>query len=119
MFSLIAILVIAIRILYPVDFILIIPVFGTFAFAIFRLLPKLAGFGRYGMQITSALPDVELVYGVLLDDRYSKIEDGDKTLLELNSSIEFKYFLEFEIVSIIQATITQITAIPIMRSIQK
>jgi len=91
MFSLIVILVIAIRILYPADFILIIPVFGTFTFAIFRLLPKLAGFGRYGMQITSALPDVELVYGVLMDDRYSKIKDGSKILLKFSSSIEFKY----------------------------
>ncbi len=90
LFSLVAIAVIIIRMQNPVDFISIIPVFGTFAFAIFKLLPRLSSFGTLQMQIMNSLPNVEVVREMLQDTTYSKIKGGNKILSEFNSCIEFR-----------------------------
>lgn len=90
MFSAIAIVVIIMKIQNPVAFTSIIPVFGTFAFAIFRLAPRVSGFAKYRMQIMNALPNIELVSKILKDDRYSTTKNGSKNFQGVNSNIEFK-----------------------------
>ena len=90
MFSAIAIVVIIMKIQNPAGFLSIIPVFGTFAFAIFRLAPRVSGFAKYRMQIMHALPDLELVSKILKDDRYSTTKNGSKNFQGVNSNIEFK-----------------------------
>jgi len=74
----------------PVGFASAIPVFGTFAFAILRLAPKVSSFASYQMQIMNALPNLELVAGVLSDDRYITIKSGSKNFQRVNSNIEFR-----------------------------
>ncbi len=90
LFSLVALAVIVMKIQNPADFVSIIPVFGTFAFAIFKLLPRLANFGTYQMRIMDSLPNVEAVREVLQDTTYNKISNGSQNFSRLESGIEFR-----------------------------
>lgn len=90
LFSSLVIVVIIIRIQNPVNFVSIIPVFGTFAFATLKLMPRLSSLGSYRMQIMSALPNVEVVHAVLKDESYTKIKNGTDKFIELHSGIELK-----------------------------
>lgn len=83
----IAISLILMRFENPDDFISTIPLFGTFVFAAFRLLPKLANFGNYRMGIMGALPNVEAIHEILIDTTYNNIKNGDNQFEELKDSI--------------------------------
>lgn len=82
--------VVFIRLQYPSSFISIIPVVGTFAFAVFMIMPKLSKFGDYQMQFMNLLPNVEAIYKMLKDTTYNKIKNGDRAFTGLNSSIELR-----------------------------
>ena len=84
----IGIIAVMIRILYPDSFNALIPVFGTFALAVFRLVPAMGGISNSTMQIMGALPNCETVYHIL-SEKLTKIEDGDKELGSFKSKIEF------------------------------
>ena len=86
----IAISLILMRFENPDNFSSIIPVFGTFVFAAFRLLPKLANFGNYRMGIMGALPNIEAIHETLIDTKYNTIKNGDNQLEELKDSIVFQ-----------------------------
>jgi len=82
--------VIFIKIQYPTTFITTIPVIGTFAFAVFMIMPKLSSFGRYRMDFMNLLPNVEVVYQMLKDKTYNKIKNGTKQFTGLKSGIKLK-----------------------------
>ena len=82
--------VIFIKLQYPSSFISTIPVIGTFAFAVFLILPKLANLGKYRMQFMNILPNIETIFKMLKSSTYNKIKNGDKEFTELESSIELK-----------------------------
>jgi len=82
--------IIGIKILYPGRFLYLIPLVGTFATAIFLVLPKIAEFGRFRMQFMNQMPNVETVYDELRDSSYSKIENGTKKFEKLKKGISFK-----------------------------
>ncbi|MCP4610677.1 MAG: ABC transporter ATP-binding protein, partial [Planctomycetes bacterium] len=90
MFGAIAIIVIVIKVQYPDKFFSMIPMFGTFAFAVFKLLPKLSATGTMLMNVSNWLPNLEAVQELLSDKTYSQIKNGDTELVEFKSSIEFK-----------------------------
>ena len=90
MFGAIAVIVIAIKIKYPDDFFSMIPMFGTFAFAVFKLLPKLSSTGNTLMNVANWLPNLEAIHKLLLDKTYSQIRSGTTELTGFKSSIEFK-----------------------------
>lgn len=90
MFGVIALTVIIIKIQYPDKFFSMIPMFGTFAFAIFKLLPKLITTGTSLMKATNWLPNLETVRETLLDNTYEQIKTGALELKQLESNIEFK-----------------------------
>ncbi len=90
LYSVVAIAVIMIKIQNPADFVSTIPIFGTFAFAVFRLFPRLSGFGIYQMQIMNALPNVEVVQELLQDTAYNRIKNGNRVFSTFNSCIEFR-----------------------------
>ena len=90
LFAMVGFAVIIVRIQNPIDFATIIPIFGTFIFAIFKLLPRLSSFGMYQMQIMDVLPTIEIVRDLLLDTTYDKITSGHVILKEFNSGIEFR-----------------------------
>ena len=82
--------VIFIKLQSPDSFISIIPLIGTFAFAIFMIIPKLSKFGSYRMNFMRCLPNIELVYNMLKDTTYNKIKNGNKNFEKLDSNIELR-----------------------------
>ena len=90
MYFSIGITVIFLKLQSPSSFISMIAVIGTFAFAIFMLLPKLSKFGKYRMEISYGIPNVESIYNMLKDTTYDKIKNGNKKFHKLNSNIEMK-----------------------------
>jgi len=89
-YLLIVIVVIVIRIQEPTGFTSIVPLFGTFGFAVLRLAPKISAFGYYHMQIMNQLPNLELVSRVLAEEGYRQIQDGKIDLTTVTSNIELK-----------------------------
>ncbi|MFP4641014.1 MAG: ATP-binding cassette domain-containing protein, partial [Dehalococcoidia bacterium] len=81
MFGAVGIVVIGIKVQYPDQFFSMIPMFGTFAFALFKLLPKLTSTGTTLMNVSNFLPNLETVREFLLDTTYTQMK---------NASIEFR-----------------------------
>jgi ABC-type multidrug transport system fused ATPase/permease subunit len=90
LYASVAIVVIAVWALYPDKFHSLIPMFGTFAFAVFRLLPRLANTGTQLMQMMSLLPNLEVTRELLEDKTYNNIRNGTREFPTFQSSIEFK-----------------------------
>lgn len=86
----IGITVISIKFLYPGEFQNTLPLIGTFAFAVFLILPKISVFGRYRMNFMNLLPLIESVYKLLREAKYNKIINGTKVFKGLKSSIEIR-----------------------------
>ena len=86
LFSSIAIIALILRIQNPVGFTPLLPLFGTFAFALLRLLPPIANFGKLRMQVMSLLPNAELAYSAL-NKQFATIKDGEKELSSFTHSI--------------------------------
>jgi ATP-binding cassette subfamily B protein/subfamily B ATP-binding cassette protein MsbA len=82
--------VILIKLQYPGEFLSVLPVIGTFAFAVMLVLPKLSKFGNYRMEFMHILPDAEAVYSMLKDITYSTMKNGNKEFIQLKSGIEMK-----------------------------
>lgn len=82
--------VVFIKLQNPSGFISAIPVIGTFAFAVFMILPKLSRFGSYRMELMGMLPGIEAIFRMLKDTTYSKIKNGDEEFTGLNSGIELR-----------------------------
>tara|TARA_B100000315_G_C14557865_1_gene579074 strand:+ start:26 stop:1291 length:1266 start_codon:yes stop_codon:yes gene_type:complete len=88
LFATIATMAIILRMQNPTGFTPLLPLFGTFAFAVLRLLPPIANFGSLRMQIMSALPNAELTYAVL-SKQLSTIKDGEREFKTFTSNIQF------------------------------
>lgn len=82
--------VIFIRITNPASFAATIPLIGTFAFAIFMVIPKISKFGNYRMNFMQMLPKVEAVYALINDNTYTQIKNGEEKFSGLQSGISFK-----------------------------
>lgn len=82
------IVAVLLRTLVPTSFNELIPIFGTFAFAVFRLVPVISGINSATMQIMQVLPNCEVAYRIL-SENLSKIEDGNQELDSFKSRIEF------------------------------
>lgn len=87
LFSSLAIMAAILRIQNPAGFILLLPLFGTFAFAMLRLLPPITSFGSLRMHMMAALPNTELTYSAL-NSQISTIEDGERLLKSFNRDIQ-------------------------------
>jgi ABC-type multidrug transport system fused ATPase/permease subunit len=87
LFATITIMAIVLRMQNPTGFTPLLPLFGTFAFAVLRLLPPIANFGSLRMQIMSALPDAELTYAAL-NKQFSTIKDGMREFKTFTSNIQ-------------------------------
>lgn len=84
----IGIIALIIRVLAPNSFTDLIPVFGTFAFAVYRLVPIMGGITNATMDIRSSLPNCERIYNILRE-KLTNIEDGGQELKSFQSGIEF------------------------------
>lgn len=67
-----------------------IPLIGTFAFAGFRMLPRVTLVSTLLMNIMNYLPNLEITYELLEDKTYSKIINGTREFSGLRSGIELK-----------------------------
>ena len=83
----IGIVAMLIKTLVPTGFNELIPIFGTFAFAVFRLVPVMGGISNSTMQIMASLPNCEIVYHIL-GEKLTHIEDGEEELDSFKSQIE-------------------------------
>jgi ABC-type multidrug transport system fused ATPase/permease subunit len=77
-----------IKIVAPLTFMDLIPTYGTFGFAIFRLFPMVGAVGTMTMHIMAALPNCEAVYSIERE-KITYIEDGREELSSLKSGIQF------------------------------
>jgi ABC-type multidrug transport system fused ATPase/permease subunit len=68
----------------------LIPLFGTFAFAMLRLLGPVSNFGTLRMQIMTAFPNAELTYAAL-NKQFDTIKDGRKELRLFTHNIELDH----------------------------
>ena len=84
----IGIIALIIKLTIPTGFMELIPVFGAFAFAVFRLIPFISTIGNTMMGIMASLPDCEAVYSIQTD-KITRIEDGKKELGTFKSDIKF------------------------------
>lgn len=90
MYLSIAIIVIIIWWVWPYSFAGLLPLIGTFGYAVFRVLPRVSGLGSQIMGIMSALPNLEVTYHLLEDKTYSKIRNGTRGFSHLQSRIELR-----------------------------
>ncbi|MBU0686383.1 MAG: ABC transporter ATP-binding protein/permease [Candidatus Margulisbacteria bacterium] len=86
--SMLAIMLIAARVLFPVNFPLLVPILGIFAYAFQKLLPSLSLLGSLRIQIMGILPIVEVLYASLQDSS-QLIKDGDIDVKSLECEIKF------------------------------
>ncbi|MFC1988632.1 ABC transporter ATP-binding protein [Chloroflexota bacterium] len=77
-----------IKVSSPVGFTTLIPLLGTFAFAVFKLSPIMSSAGTLMMQIMGALPDCEAVYHIQCEN-ITQIKDGEKELSSFTTDIKF------------------------------
>ena len=89
-FSVVAIMLIMINVLYPDSLFSMIPMLGTFAFAMFRLSPRIQNTGTTLMSVSNSLPNLETVQELLLNQTYNTIKNGDKQFTKLQTSIELR-----------------------------
>ncbi len=88
LYSSAGIIAIVIKITAPGSFLHLIPLFGTFVFAVFRLMPIIGTIGGLIMGIMSSLPDCEIVYAIA-NEELARIKDGEKELGSFESEIRF------------------------------
>ena len=91
-FFTVGIMALILRIQNPGGFIPLLPLFGTFAFALLRLLPPISDIGRLRMGIMGALPNAEIVYSTL-NKHFDNIKDGRKELRSFTSDIKLDNIL--------------------------
>jgi len=82
------IMAVIIKLITADTFTQVIPLFGTFAFAVFRISPLVSNVGTLTMQIMGALPNCETVYSVL-QEKTIHVEEGTKELLSFDSDVIF------------------------------
>lgn len=89
LYAFMALIIVFVRVRFGSDFMPVIPSVVTFAFASFRLLPKIAGFGNSVMHVMGVLPNLEIVSQVLTDSSYNRVKNGSKIFHKLDRNIEF------------------------------
>ncbi|MFW6105341.1 MAG: ABC transporter ATP-binding protein [Chloroflexota bacterium] len=85
----IGITALVIRLTTPAGFTDVIPVLGTFAIALFRLVPVMGNASRLTMQIMGTLPNCETIYNIR-NAQISHLKDGEKELGSFQSEITFE-----------------------------
>lgn len=86
----IGVIVLLLYMFYADNFILVIPVLGTFAAGMMKILPKAMNMGTYKLELKNYLPHLMKVYGTLQEERYQKILNGSITCNEIESDIVFE-----------------------------
>ena len=83
-------IVLILYIFYAEDFMAIIPIIGTFAAGMLKVLPKFTNMGDYFLQLKSYAPHVDTVYCLLHESKFKSVKDGDLIFQGLSSDITFE-----------------------------
>jgi ABC-type multidrug transport system fused ATPase/permease subunit len=83
----IGVIVLVLYIYYADNFITIVPVLGTFAAGMMKILPKAMNMGTYKMELKNYLPHVTIIYSILQEKKYQSVINGEKTCNEITSGI--------------------------------
>jgi len=89
LYLVVGIIALVIKLLAPGNFMDLIPVFGTFAFAMFRLFPIIGSISGLTMQVIGVLPNVEIM-NAMRNELSSAVPDAGKDFPSLNSEIRFE-----------------------------
>ncbi|MDD5593349.1 MAG: ABC transporter ATP-binding protein [Candidatus Margulisbacteria bacterium] len=84
-----ALLLIGVKLLYPGNFALLIPVLGTFAYAFQKIMPSLSMLGDIRIQIMGTLPIIEVVHSSL-NLMTKNIPDGKIEIATFSDAIRFE-----------------------------
>ena len=96
--------------IYQDRFLYVVPLIGTFAFSVLKILPRVSSIGTSNMQMMDAYADLERTYYFLNDSRYNTIRNGTVTFDALTSDIAFEdvgftYYEEQELIEGLNLTI--------------
>lgn len=69
------------------NFLAIIPVLGTFAAGMMKILPKAMNMGTYKMELKNFYPHVITIYSTLQDSKYHDVVNGELTCKDISSDI--------------------------------
>lgn len=83
----IGIVVLVLYIYYADNFLSVIPILGTFAAGMMKILPKLMNLGTYKLDLKNSQPHLDAVYRHLRDNKYNKTKSGKIICTEINSDI--------------------------------
>lgn len=83
----IGVIVLILYVYYADNFISIIPILGTFAAAMIKILPKFMNMGTYKMELQNFQPHVTQIFTILHDIRYQTLKNGVINCNEINSDI--------------------------------
>jgi len=86
----IGVIVLIIYIYYSSNFLSIIPVLGTFAAAMIKILPKITNLGTYKMELKNFQPHLSAIYSLLQDTNYHYVVNGNRVCNSINSDIIFE-----------------------------
>lgn len=85
----IGVIVLLLYIYYADNFFGVIPVLGTFAAGMMKILPKFTNMGTYQLQLKTYYPHIQAVYSALQNNSYKSIQNGTIICDEIQSDILF------------------------------
>lgn len=86
----IGIIVLLLYIYYADNFMLVIPVLGTFAAGTMKVLPKFMNLGDYKLQLLNFRPHIDSIYKCLTENKYNTIHNGTQEYTGLKTDIIFE-----------------------------
>lgn len=86
----VGIVVLILYIYYADNFLTLIPILGTFAAGMMRILPKFMNLGTYKLELKNFSPHITSVYSMLQEKKYHSIKNGVCICDEIKSDIFFE-----------------------------
>ncbi|MDD1729810.1 MAG: ABC transporter ATP-binding protein/permease, partial [Methanospirillum sp.] len=83
----IGVIVLVLYIYYADNFLAVIPVLGTFAAGMMKILPKCTNLGTYKLELKNYQPHISAVYSILQENKYENVTKGSLLCDEINSDI--------------------------------
>jgi len=83
----IGVIILVLYIYYADNFLTIIPVLGTFAAGMMKILPKAMNMGTYKMELKNFHPHITIVYSILHERKYNTVINGEKICRDISSDI--------------------------------
>ncbi|PWR70104.1 ABC transporter ATP-binding protein [Methanospirillum stamsii] len=83
----IGVIVLVLYVYYADNFLEIIPVLGTFAAGMMKILPKSMNMGTYKLELKNYLPHVSIIYSIFQEEKYHSLVNGERICKAITSDI--------------------------------